>query len=195
LLELDERHGRSGIAVQAARWVSKRLLTRRRAVGNTRGDDTTTGMIRPIEVIYKKLTKAMRVTYENIENGIWTTVEGQHYLSENAINVELSDKIVSNAKNCFLLQHAYENATEDLDEWEQLSEDNKNFPEKYTAPQSPAVWDRDIPLRIYIDTPMHLLYLGIVKAVFVYVGIWSNRSLWAPSSVSGYRQEKATTIR
>jgi hypothetical protein len=52
-----------------------------------------TGMIRPIELTYKKLTKAMSLTYENIENGIWTTVEGQHYISENVINVELLDKI------------------------------------------------------------------------------------------------------
>jgi hypothetical protein len=39
----------------------------------------------------------------------------------------------------------------------------------------PSLWDRDLPLHLFVDTPMHLLFLGVAKAVFILIGEWASR--------------------
>jgi hypothetical protein len=39
----------------------------------------------------------------------------------------------------------------------------------------PSLWDRGLDLDTFIDTPMHLLFLGIAKAIFLMIGVWSSR--------------------
>jgi hypothetical protein len=70
------------------------------------------------------------------------------------------------------LRIAFEDAETDPEEWEGMIKENEKDPEKYAACSIPAVWGRGIPLKMYVGTPMHLLFLGVAKAVFLYVGIW-----------------------
>ena len=133
------------------------------------------GRVNPIELTYESLTKVVNVTHSNVEEGIWTTVEGTNYLKENGINAELCTSIIVQAKNCSILKTAFENAETDEGEWAEAMEENQSNPEKYSKAKKPAVWQRDLPLSLYVDTPMHLLFLGVVKAVFIYVGVWSSR--------------------
>jgi hypothetical protein len=125
----------------------------------------------PIELTYECLKKVVRLTQQKIENGEWSVNQGSSYLKENCINVAFVEPIVEKAKNLCELRQAFENAETDPSKWEALVEDNESTPHKYSACQVPGVWDRDR----YVDTPMHLLFLGVVKAVFYYVGIWSSR--------------------
>jgi hypothetical protein len=116
----------------------------------------------------------VRLTQENIKSGKWTPKEGKPYLQENCIKSKLTHKIVERAKNCNQLRLSFEAAENDPAEWEAMIEDNDNNPEKYSASVIPGVWERGEPLKMYVNTPMHLLFLGVVKAVFLYVGIWSH---------------------
>ena len=36
----------------------------------------------------------------------------------------------------------------------------------------PSKWERNIPLECHIETPMHLLYLGIAKSIFLRCNDW-----------------------
>jgi hypothetical protein len=134
----------------------------------------TTHYVYPIELTYECLKKVVRVTQQKIENWEWSVNQGSSYLKKNCINVALVEPIVKKNKNLCELRQAFENAETDPSEWEALVEDNESTPHKNSACQVPGVWDRDIPLRLYVDTPMHLLVLGVVN-VFYYVGIWSGR--------------------
>lgn len=138
-------------------------------------DDVGEGEVNPIELTYGTLTRVVKVTHSQIENGSWSAVTGSNYLKENGINVEFSNSIVNQAKNCHNLYSAFENAPTDWMEWVRLNNENEENPAKYQMSKLPGVWERDIPLKLYVDTPMHLLFLGVVKAVFAYVGIWSGR--------------------
>lgn len=48
--------------------------------------------------------------------------------------------------------------------------------EEFAMAKIPSVWERGLPLNLFVDTPMHLLFLGIAKTVFWYIGLWCNRS-------------------
>jgi hypothetical protein len=137
-------------------------------------ESTDPPMISPIELTYGSLIKVVRLTQENIESGKWTPKIGKSYLQENCIKSKLSNKIVERAKNCNQLRLSFEAVENDPAEWEAMIEDNNNNPEKNSASVIPGVWERGVPLKMYFDTPMHLLFFGVVKAVFLYVGIWSH---------------------
>lgn len=133
------------------------------------------GLVNPIELTYESLKKVVRLAHRRIDNGHWTTLEGTSYLKEDAIKDALCSVIVEKAKNCCNLRMALDSVDSEPGQWETMNQDNTQSPQKYVAAGFPGVWDRDLPLSLYVDTPMHLLFLGIVKAVFIYVGIWSSR--------------------
>jgi hypothetical protein len=124
-------------------------------------ESTDPPMISPIELTFGSQIKEMRLTQQNIESGKWTPKEGKSYLQENCIKSKLSNKIVERAKNCNQLRLSFEAAENDPAEWEAMIEDNDNNPEKYSASVIPGVWERGVPLKMYADTPMHLLFLGV----------------------------------
>jgi hypothetical protein len=59
--------------------------------------------------------------------------------------------------------------------WQKLQKEKELFPTKYSIPKTPSLWNRDLPLRLFVDKPMHVLFLGIPKSVFRKISLWSAR--------------------
>ena len=82
-----------------------------------------------------------------------------------------------NGKRCSIYNWAYQNREKDeahLAHFNKILSHRTKEPEKYEMANIPSVWERGLPLRLYVDTPMHLLFLGVAKTVFWYVGLWSS---------------------
>jgi hypothetical protein len=60
---------------------------------------------------------------------------------------------------------------------EKVERHRKKYPGRYCPPPVPKVWDQDFPLSLFVDTPMHFLFVGIAKSVFFKIGVWSNKNV------------------
>jgi hypothetical protein len=146
-------------------------------LGGVPKEDCIDPRVYPIQLTYECLTQAIHVTERNIENGTWTPKEGVFYLSKNGVNKGIYQKVVEKAFGNYEYRMAYKNVDEEPEEWEDFNRENEKKTDKFSTYRVPSVWTRNIPLQLYIDTPMHLLYLGMVKTVCVYLSVYGPRDV------------------
>ena len=53
-----------------------------------------------------------------------------------------------------------------------LQHHNPNLTNVVDQVEHPALWMSGLPLDCCLDTPMHQLFLGIVKSVIVFIATW-----------------------
>ena len=91
-------------------------------------------------------------------NRPWTKEAVTCYLTTEGINGEMIRKIAAHAKQ---LSRAISSQATEVPVW-----------------NNPTLWERGVPLDSYIDVPMHLLFLGIVKSTLSFVNIWISSRGW-----------------
>jgi hypothetical protein len=126
---------------------------------------------------HTKLIATKRITYESLNEAVtmaidamsrsvrpWTKTKATSFLGAEGINSEMMAKIFVHVK--------------------QLKEARKNavIP---TTWENPIAWRRGIPLSCHIDVPMHLVFLGIVKASVATVNEWIACKGWNLIAESG----------
>jgi hypothetical protein len=101
------------------------------------------------------------------------------HLKESGINEGYRNLIVRQGGNCRTFDLMKEKAKRggagvvELAAWQKIQKEKELFPTKYSMPKTPSLWNRDLPLRLFVDTPMHLLFLGIAKSVFGKISLWA----------------------
>ena len=106
---------------------------------------STTNGLYPVKLEYDWLKQACRFSFHNIYHGVWTRLNAHTYHQSIGINKKLSDKIINEASD--------------------LTATNPNHPNPSSTLHFPPYWSMDIKLYQCIDTPMHLLFQGIIKSV------------------------------
>jgi hypothetical protein len=124
-------------------------------------------------ISYDSLKIIVELAHKNAVNGRWTTAQSNTFLRENGIKTDYCKTIVARAKDCHDYRVAQENYEKDPQTYEKLEKDRRMFPKKYSMARIPSVWSRNLPLDIFVDTPMHLLFLGIAKSMFCKITEWS----------------------
>lgn len=157
----------------------KHFPTKFKLGGEEVGEGETTGdshsFLNPIVITYGSLIKVVKLTHKMLEDGKWTKAEALCHLKENAINAKYSGKIVLQGLNCWKYKLAFRKRNEFWEEWQKIEKEQLDNPSKYCMASLPSMWLRGLPLSLFIDTPMHLLFLGIAKSIFEYVGEWSKK--------------------
>ena len=102
------------------------------------------------------------ITHTKISDGIWSRFEGDAYLKTHGINNDLQQNIIECAEIIYLLSK--------LDTLENkykryLTSDKDHNPINYTQHPLPKVWFSPIGIGLFVDAPMHLLFLGIMEDV------------------------------
>ena len=138
-------------------------------------------MVNPIVLSYSILKAIVSMTHQKVATGAWNSKTAKAFMRENGIAEKYSKSIVYRALNCNGFQLKYENREKEPEEWERIKTKQKENPELYRMAPIPAIWNRNTPLHLFIDTPMHLLFLGVVKAVFARIGEWSYRAGRGPA--------------
>lgn len=145
--------------------------------GELLGGETTTSTtnrnLHPAVLTYEGLKIIVEKAHTKVVNGKWSPAQSTCFLRENGIRADYLKLIVNRAKDCKAYRVAQENADKDITTYEILEKDRKKYPTKYAMARIPSVWNRGLPLEIFIDTPMHLLFLGIAKSIFGKISDWS----------------------
>lgn len=131
--------------------------------------------LNPSLLSYNSLKTVVSLAHDNVVSGTWIPKESLCFLKENGINEEYRTLIVKRAKRSRQYLLAFERQAEEPLQYQNLQRLRQKYPNRYCRAPIPSVWQRDLPLNLFVDTPMHLLFLGIAKSVFFKIGVWSAR--------------------
>jgi hypothetical protein len=129
------------------------------------------------------LKRAAMVTQQKLLSGEWSPTVAKSHLKENGINEGYRNLIVRQGGNRRTFDLMKEKAERggagvvELAAWQKIQKEKELFPTKYFMPKTPSLWNRDLLLRLFVDTPMHLLFLGIAKSIFGKISLWSAQYL------------------
>ena len=114
-------------------------------IGRPINNNSTVKGLFPVKLEYKWLKQGCQFSFHNIYHGVWTKANAQTYNQSIGINIRFSTKIIQDASN-LKLKHP-------------------NHQDPVSTLEFPPYWCMDINLHQCIDTPMHLLFQGIIKSV------------------------------
>jgi hypothetical protein len=121
------------------------------------------------------------VTQQKLLSGEWSPTVAKSHLKENGINEGYRNLIVQRGGNRRTFDLMKEKAeccgagVVELATWQKIQKEKELFPTKYFMPKTPSLWNRDLPLCLFVDTLMYLLFLGIAKSVFSKIRLRSAR--------------------
>jgi hypothetical protein len=121
------------------------------------------------------------VTQQKLLSGEWSPTVAKSHLKENGINEGCRNLIVRQGGNRRTFDLMKEKAERggagvvELAGWPKIQKEKELCPTKYSMPKTPSLWNRDLPLHLFVDTPRHRLFLGIAKSVFGKISLWSAR--------------------
>ena len=114
------------------------------------------------------LQAAVKKGFESIRDGVWTTqLTLTSFLRSQGINTALMKVIYHNGRRAHSLRNELRRSKMSKVELEATDQHNRDCPEMYTEPVTPAMWrlPQLFDVTCFIDCPMHLLFLGTHKAV------------------------------
>ena len=104
--------------------------------------------IKPQEQSFEWLKKGAELALEEFANGTWTAPQTKSYLNSMGVATETCDRIV--------------------DEGKKRQQGRKRKAEELYTPEDdvlPAIWSKGYDMEQWIECPMHLIFLGITKAL------------------------------
>ena len=114
----------------------------------------------PQKVTSKLLQSVCKITHAKISEGIWSRFEGDAYLKAHGINNDLRQNIIECAENVYLLSKL---ETLEYKFQRYLVSDKDLNPNNFTQHPLSKVWFSPVGIELFVDAPMHLLFLGIMK--------------------------------
>jgi hypothetical protein len=107
-----------------------------------------------------------------VASGEWKMGKGLAYMTDHCINQKFAKVHISRASNRYNLERANNNLGDTI-QGEAIIADHVLNPKRYTPLPLPSLYSRGVPLHAFNDTPMHLIPLGVGKAVFFRIMTWS----------------------
>jgi hypothetical protein len=132
------------------------------------------GNINSMQITATYLKQVFSHLFEKVMDGTYTEGNVESLLKFNCISPELSEKIKTIAFNCKYYEEAKKNKEEDIDTFLSLSDEKQQNPEMYEPFQQVSSWYYFDDLHRYVDAPMHLLPLGIIKTTLLKINQWLN---------------------
>jgi hypothetical protein len=124
------------------------------------------GFIRCKELSISELKLVIGKSHQCFVAGQWSAETVHAFLMVECINNSGIAKVLKHAQNFI---HANENP---VAEW--ILKDMTRNPVLYTAWRGPAFWHLGLELVDFVNAPMHILFLGIVKKFFERVIAWNK---------------------
>ena len=116
--------------------------------------------------------------FDKLVSGEWTRKNAVAYLNWCCFNTEEQELLITRAANqC--LKHLLDRAPGSLTEEETITVaalrgDMEVRPEKYERWKHNPTWDKLLEVEHYVDAPMHVIFLGVVKIVTFLFVTWAT---------------------
>jgi len=117
---------------------------------------------------FEKLVDDVKLCHNNIVNSQWTSKTAESFLKSLCLSIDTIDDIIEHGFRTRLIEIIKLKSKKNLNDAEsEILIDYQNNPKKYEMWKCPAIWRKEIPIDSYVDAPMHLLFLGIAKSLFM----------------------------
>lgn len=131
---------------------------------------TDDGMLVPFRLSFARLKASYQLAFDHYANLQWTMTEVMEFLSSECISGnKLAEDLIehgSNARTIIQIKRGDSGLDEELATM--LICNSEIHPELYSCPTGMTLWYGDDDISIFVDAPMHLIFLGIMKtALFV----------------------------
>jgi hypothetical protein len=111
------------------------------------------------------------VTNGLVDNTI-SQKQAKSFLKYNGLNNQIQETIISKANNIKKKNDIETNRNSRTTEYDQLQQNVIMYPADYQMHQLPSSWYDSDNMGIFVDVPMHLLMLGVVKSTMLKVNMW-----------------------
>ena len=127
----------------------------------------------PKRVTFRSLLEATTHAWTMFTTKKWTEDQTRKFLESECLEGSLVDKISENGHRKRTLGDIHDGITKHTDEViRDTLEEWKQNPSKYDLPETPSHWTGGDEISMFVDSPMHLLFLGIVKKVLQVIKAW-----------------------
>ena len=136
--------------------------------------------IAPFQITTDQLIRAVDMAHEKILSQEWSSANAVAYLKTNCLDDASIDQIVANAQNCLVVKVAESQKEADPELYNSANYLRKQNPKLFSPWKKPSLWNELIPINVYAEVPMHLLFLGIVKTTISEVNTWLSKRQLMP---------------
>ena len=116
------------------------------------------------KLVFSEMSRAVKYCFSQVRAGKWSKQSGMEYLRTEGIDTSLSKLCVDNGTfaNLYLFRK-----NRHPREQRYREDDQKLHPSDYELPSLPPLWsiNEHVDIAIFIDAYMHLLFLGVQKAL------------------------------
>jgi hypothetical protein len=127
-----------------------------------------------IRLSFRILREAVTLVHNKIVSGVWTSTNAKVYLKTFCIQSTVIEVIVQYATNCYLMKEIKKQPDyESTPQYIALSQEQLRNPKSFLAWEIPVLWDDRFPIELYMEVPMHLLFLGMGKNMTLDIRKWT----------------------
>lgn len=140
--------------------------------------DFSNNTISPKRIQFKEMYVATRVVLSNLtavnwEGETWTSQQCKTFLKYTGYNTKAVADIIQRCNNIRNFNEIQSNHTKyNPEPLAAIMKEKDDNPEKYEPFSAPSSWYHFNDTSVFVDVPMHLLFLGIVKTVTLDLGVW-----------------------
>lgn len=151
------------------------------------------GKLTPKQISYDLLKEAITlITNELLEDNI-SQNQCKSYLKQFGLNLDAQEQIIENSLNMKQWKECNKNKHVDPETFRTINDERKDNPKKFKQYQLPSSWYHTTnDISVFVDVPMHLLMLGVVKTVMLAIGNWLrslNKNTIFKNAVTGLLSE------
>jgi hypothetical protein len=121
------------------------------------------GKLMPRKLTYQMLEDAVRKAHNKFVAGDWDASKVSAYLATLGIAHVAIKAIIDNADRVLNWEYFQQNKENMMEDFQSIEQDVYANPHLYRQWDRPVMWVRGQDLDQTVDTPMHLLFLGIKK--------------------------------
>jgi hypothetical protein len=139
-------------------------------------DQLENGHIQSKKLNFGILISIIKKVHSNIVTNIWSSKEAEAVLRTYCINSNTIDAIIDRSFNQKMIDNIMKEPNYATNEdYKQIIIDYQNNPEMYQQYIHPSTWKSKNDIQTFVEAPMHLLFLGIAKTIFIDINVWLSK--------------------
>lgn len=129
-------------------------------------------LLEPKQITRELLQTTITRVHDLLLSSSITIAEAKSIMKYSGFNSAVQDQILESASNCKGMMAAFNEKDNDPENYNDYLNSKNMNPQAFMKFELPSAWYGFNDVKQYVDVPMHLLMLGIVKSVLLKIGVW-----------------------